>query len=131
MKMYIKSVVVDDQAKARAFYTQTLGFQVKHDIPMGEFSWLTLVSPEEPDGVELALEPGAHEATNTFRAALMADGIPFTAFSVDDLDAEYKRLTAAGVEFTNPPMTAGGAKMAVFNDTCGNLIQLIELLDQP
>lgn len=129
MKMYIKSVVVDDQAKARDFYTKTLGFQVKHDIPMGEFSWLTLVSPEEPDGVELALEPGAHPPTRAFREALMADGIPFTAFSVDDLDAEHERLTAAGVAFTNPPMTAGGAKMAVFNDTCGNLIQLIELLD--
>ena len=129
MKMYIKSVVVDDQARAREFYTKTLGFQIKHDIPMGEFSWLTLVSPEEPDGVELALEPGAHAATNTFRAALNADGIPFTAFSVEDLDAEYERLTTAGVKFTTPPMTAGGAKMAVFDDTCGNLIQLIELLD--
>ncbi|XBQ17657.1 MAG: VOC family protein [Oceanicaulis sp.] len=129
MKMYIKSVVVDDQAKARAFYTETLGFRVKHDIPMGEFSWLTLVSPEEPEGVELALEPDAHAPTRAFREALMAGGIPFTAFSVDDLDAEYARLSAAGVEFTNPPMTAGGAKMAVFNDTCGNLIQLIEVLD--
>ena len=129
MKMYIKSVVVDDQARARAFYTETLGFKVKHDIPMGEFSWLTLVSSEEPDGVELALETDAHPASKTFKDALMADGIPFTAFRVKDLDAEYERLTAAGVEFTNPPMTAGGAKMAVFNDTCGNLIQLIELLD--
>ena len=129
MKMYIKSVVVDDQARARDFYTQTLGFQVKHDIAMGEFSWLTLVSPEEPDGVELALEPDAHPASKTFKEALMADGIPFTAFRVEDIDAEYERLTAAGVEFTNPPMTAGGAKMAVFNDTCGNLIQLIELLE--
>jgi catechol 2,3-dioxygenase-like lactoylglutathione lyase family enzyme len=127
--MYIKSVVVDDQAKALAFYTELLGFKVKHDIPMGEFRWLTLVSADEPGGVELALEPNAHAPTSAFRDALMADGIPFTAFSVDDLDAEYERLTAAGLTFTNPPMKAGGAKMAVFNDTCGNLIQLIELLE--
>lgn len=130
MKMYIKSVAVHDQAEALAFYTDKLGFKIKHDIPLGEFRWLTLVSPDEPDGVELALEPNAHPATRAFQDALIADGIPFTAFSVDDIDAEYERLTAAGVTFTNPPIKAGGAKMAVFNDTCGNLIQLIELLDQ-
>lgn len=125
--MYIKSIVVDDQDKARAFYTGTLGFQVKHDIPMGEFSWLTVVSPEEPDGVELGLEPNAHPAARTFQAAMKADGIPFTAFSVNDIKAEVARLEAAGVRFTQQPVKAGGATMAVFDDTCGNLIQLIEL----
>lgn len=127
MKMYIKSVAVEDQEKALDFYTKTLGFVVKHDIPLGEHRWLTVVSPEEPDGVELGLEPNQHPAARAFQEALMADGIPFTAFSVDDIEAEVKRLQAAGVAFTHPPMKAGGATMAVFDDTCGNLIQLIEL----
>ena len=129
MKMYIKSVAVDDQQKALDFYTKTLGFVVKHDIPLGEFRWLTVVSPEEPDGVELGLEPNAHPATRAFQEALVADGIPFTAFSVDDIEAEVGRLQAAGVTFTQGPVKAGGATMAVFDDTCGNLIQLIELDD--
>lgn len=129
MKMYIKSVCVDDQAKALEFYTKTLGFVVKHDIPMGEHSWITVVSADEPDGVELAIEPNAHPASRVFQEALMADGIPFTAFSVDDIEAEVARLKELGVNFTQPPMKAGGAKMAVFDDTCGNLIQLIELLE--
>lgn len=129
MKMYIKGIAVDDQAKALEFYTSKLGFVVKHDIPLGEHRWLTLVSAEEPDGVELALEPNAHPASQAFQTALMADGIPFTAFSVDDIDAEVERLEALGVTFTQPPIKAGGAKMAVFDDTCGNLIQLIELLE--
>ena len=128
MKMYIKSVVVDDQVKAFDFYTGKLGFVVKHDIPLGEHRWLTLVSSEEPDGVELALEPNEHPASRAYQAALMEDGIPCTAFSVDDIDAEVGKLQANGVVFTQPPMVAGGAKMAVFDDTCGNLIQLIELL---
>ncbi|MEM9840380.1 MAG: VOC family protein [Pseudomonadota bacterium] len=127
MKMYIKSVAVDDQAKALEFYTGTLGFEVKHDIPLGEFRWLTLVSPEEPDGVELALEPNAHPASKAFQEALMADGIPFTAFRVDDIEAETARLQKAGVSFKQMPTKAGGATMAVFNDTCGNLIQLIQM----
>lgn len=127
MKMYIKSVVVDDQEKARAFYTQALGFIVKHDIPLGEHRWLTLVSPEEPEGVELLLEPNAYPPARTFRAALVADGIPFTGFRVDDIEAEVSRLQAAGVTFTQPPTKAGDYTMAVFDDTCGNLIQLIEL----
>lgn len=127
MKMYIKSLCVDDQSKALAFYTEKLGFVVKHDIPMGEYRWITVISPEEPDGVELGLEPDAHPAVKTFQAAMMKDGIPFTAFSVKNLDEEHKRLTALGVEFTQAPMTAGDVKIAVLNDTCGNLIQLIEL----
>ncbi len=127
MKMYIKSVVVNDQDKALDFYTTKLGFKVKHNIPMGEFKWLTLVSPDEPDGVELALEPNQHEASRAFQAQLKADGIPWTAFSVDDLEAEAERLTAAGVTFTHPPTKAGDVMMAVIDDTCGNLIQLLQL----
>ena len=128
MRMYIKSVAVEDQQKALEFYTNTLGFVVKHDIPLGEHRWITVVSTEEPDGVELGLEPNEHPAVRTFQTALMADGIPFTAFSVDDIESEVARLQDAGVVFTQPPMKAGGAKIAVFDDTCGNLIQLMELL---
>ena len=127
MKMYIKSVMVDDQQKALDFYTQKLGFLVKHDIPMGEHRWITVVSAEEPDGVELGIEPNAHPAASTFQAAIKADGIPYTAFSVEDLEAEAKKLEAAGVKFTHPPTSAGDVKIAVFDDTCGNLIQLIQL----
>jgi len=127
MKMYIKSVMVEDQRKALDFYTNTLGFVVKHDIPMGEHSWITLLSADEPDGVELALEPNQYPAARALQESLMEDGIPWTAFSVDDVEAEVKRLEAAGVTFTQLPMKAGGATMAVFDDTCGNLIQLIEL----
>ncbi|NRA28730.1 MAG: VOC family protein [Parvularculaceae bacterium] len=127
MKMYIKSVSVDDQTKALDFYTNKLGFTVKHDIPLGEFRWLTVVSPEEPDGVELGLEPNAHPATKAYQAALKADGIPFTAFSVDDIEAEVTKLEGLGVQFTVPPTKAGGATLAIFDDTCGNLIQLLQL----
>ena len=129
MKMYIKSIPVEDQRKALDFYTGILGFSVKHDIPMGEFSWLTLTSPEEPDGVELALEPNQHPAMKTFQEAMMADGIPFTAFRVDDLQAEVDRLEAMDVVFTQGPKKAGPAATAIFKDGCGNLIQLIELDD--
>ncbi|MEM9310832.1 MAG: VOC family protein [Pseudomonadota bacterium] len=129
MKMYAKSVCVDDQAKALDFYTNTLGFVPKHDIPIGEHRWITVVSAEEPDGVELCLEPNEHPATRVYQQALMADGIPFTAFQVSDVAAEVKRLEKQGVKFTQPPMKAGGAKIAVFDDTCGNLIQLLELLE--
>ena len=127
MKMYIKGVVVDDQAKALDFYTNKLGFVVKHDIPIGEHRWLTVVSPEEPDGVELGLEPNAHPASRTYQAALKADGIPFTAFSVDDVESEVARLEAAGVTFTQAPVKAGGATIAIFDDTCGNHIQLMQV----
>jgi len=127
MKMYIKSVVVSDQAKALSFYTDILGFVVKQDIPFGEHRWLTLVSPEEQDGVELALEPNEHPASRAYQKALFKDGIPCTAFSVKDIAAEYQRLSDAGVTFTQPPVEAGSDKMAVLDDTCGNLIQLIEI----
>lgn len=126
MKMYIKGVMVDDQAKAHAFYTDILGFQTKHDIPIGEHRWISLVSPEEPDGVELSLEPNQHPAASVFQTALVEDGIPWTSFRVDDVQSEFERLQAAGVSFTQPPMEASGAKMATFDDTCGNLIQIIE-----
>jgi len=126
MRMYIKSLIVNDQDKARDFYTKVLGFEIKHDIPMGEHHWLTLVSPDEKDGVELALEPNAHPASQVFQKTLMKDGIPWTAFAVEELDAEFKRLKDHGVEFTLPPKDMGDFKMAVFDDTCGNLIQLIE-----
>ena len=126
MKMYAKSVMVDDQTKALAFYTEKLGFIVKHNIPMGEHSWITLVSPEEPDGVELLLEPNAHPAGKTFQDAMKQDNIPFTAFSVENLNNEVDRLQSLGVTITQPPTNVGSASIAAFDDTCGNLIQLIE-----
>lgn len=129
MKMYIKSVLVDDQAKALEFYTSKLGFRLKHDIPLGEFRWLTVVSPEEPEGVELGLEPNQHPASKTYQQALKSDGIPCTAFRVDSLQAEVDRLEARGVVFTVAPVSAGGATIAIFDDTCGNLVQLVEISD--
>jgi catechol 2,3-dioxygenase-like lactoylglutathione lyase family enzyme len=124
-RIYVTSVLVDDQAKALAFYTDVLGFQKKTDIPMGEHSWLTVVSPHDPDGVELLLEPDAHPAAGPFKRALVEDGIPFTSFAVDDVTAEYDRLRAKGVRFTQEPTEMGPVTMAVFDDTCGNLIQLV------
>ncbi len=127
MKMHIKSVMVNDQARAHKFYTEVLGFKTKHNIELGEHRWLTLVSAEEEDGVELALEPNEYPAAKALQAALEKDGIPWTQFSVTDVQAEYDRLQHAGVTFTGPPMEAGGFTFAIFNDTCGNLIQLIEV----
>ena len=124
MRITLTSVLVDDQDKALTFYTQTLGFVKKTEIPMGEHRWLTVVSPEDPDGVELSLEPDGHPAAKPFKAALVADGIPYTAFAVDDVQAEYERLTAAGVVFTQAPLSMGPVTTAVLDDTCGNLIQL-------
>lgn len=124
MKIYITSVFVDDQAKAREFYTTVLGFVVKHDIPVGEDSWLTLTAPDALDGPELLLEPAGHPAVGPFREALVNDGIPFTSFAVENIDAEYERLLALGVVFTQPPTQMGPVTTAVFDDTCGNLIQL-------
>jgi catechol 2,3-dioxygenase-like lactoylglutathione lyase family enzyme len=118
------SVFVDDQDKALAFYTEVLGFVKKTEIPIGEFRWLTVVSPEEPDGVELVLEPDQHPAAGAFKKALVADGIPVTVFSVADVPAECERLKGLGVSFTQEPLTMGGMTTAVFDDTCGNLIQI-------
>jgi catechol 2,3-dioxygenase-like lactoylglutathione lyase family enzyme len=118
---------VDDQAKALDFYTNKLGFQLKNDVPLGAYRWLTVVSKEQPDGTELLLEPSEHPAAKPFKEALVADGIPFTSFQVDDIDAEFKRLTSLGVEFTREPVDAGPVRMAVLDDTCGNYIQLIQM----
>jgi catechol 2,3-dioxygenase-like lactoylglutathione lyase family enzyme len=124
MKITVTSVLVDDQSKALRFYTEVLGFQKKRDVPLGEHSWLTVVSPEDRDGVELLLEPDGHPAAGPFKAALVEDGIPFTSFSVSDVEAEYDRLLALGVRFTQPPTEMGPTTTAVFDDTCGNLIQI-------
>ncbi|HEX7096047.1 MAG TPA: VOC family protein [Acidimicrobiales bacterium] len=125
MRIELTSVFVDDQAKALAFYTEVLGFQTCKDVPLGAARWLTVVSPESPDGPELLLEPADHPAVKPYRDALVADGIPLAQFAVDDLDAEYERLVAAGVRFIQPPTDLGEVAMAVFDDTCGNLIQLV------
>ena len=124
MRINLASVLVDDQQKALRFYTDVLGFVKKNDIPLGEHSWLTVVSPEEPDGVELVLEPSEHPAVKPFKEALVADGIPFTSFAVDDVQKEYERLTALGVRFTQQPTQMGPVTTAVLDDTCGNLIQI-------
>jgi catechol 2,3-dioxygenase-like lactoylglutathione lyase family enzyme len=121
------SIHVDDQEKALRFYTDVLGFQTKHDIPMGEHRWITVVSSSAPDGVELVLEPDGHPAVRPYKEALVADGIPFTAFAVDDVQGEYERLTAAGVVFTQPPVAMGPVTTAVLDDTCGNLIQIASM----
>jgi catechol 2,3-dioxygenase-like lactoylglutathione lyase family enzyme len=124
MRIHITSVFVDDQAHALDFYTDVLGFVKKTDLPLGEHRWLTVASPDEPDGVELLLEPSVHPAVPPFKAALVEDGIPATAFAVDDVHAEFDRLQAAGVRFTQEPLEMGGVTTAVFDDTCGNLIQI-------
>jgi len=124
MRIVLTSVLVDDQEKALRFYTEVLGFVKKQDIPMGEHRWLTVVSPEDPDGTELVLEPDAHPAAGPFKRALVEDGIPFTSFGVADVHAEYERLRAAGVRFTQPPLDLGPVTTAVIDDTCGNLIQI-------
>jgi catechol 2,3-dioxygenase-like lactoylglutathione lyase family enzyme len=124
MKINVMSVLVDDQAKALRFYTEVLGFVKKTDIPLGEHSWLTVVSSEDPDGTELSLEPDEHPAARPFKRALVEDGIPFTSFAVDDVAAEYDRLVGCGVRFTQPPADMGPVTTAVFDDTCGNLIQI-------
>jgi catechol 2,3-dioxygenase-like lactoylglutathione lyase family enzyme len=124
MKINLTSVLVDDQAKALQFYTEVLGFVKQYDVPVGEDRWLTVVSPEDPDGTALLLEPGRHPAVKPFKEALVADGIPFTSFAVDDVTAEYERLRGLGVRFTQEPTATGPVTTAVFDDTCGNLIQI-------
>ena len=124
MRITLASVMVDDQDKALRFYTEVLGFVTKHEIPMGEHRWLTVVSTDDPDGVELVLEPDAHPAAKPFKDALVADGIPYTSFTVADVHAETQRLRARGVVFTQEPAAMGPVTTAVFDDTCGNLIQI-------
>jgi catechol 2,3-dioxygenase-like lactoylglutathione lyase family enzyme len=126
MRIVVTSVLVDDQAKALAFYTDVLGFAKKADIDLGEARWLTVVSPEDRDGTELLLEPDSHPAAGPFKAALVEDGIPATSFAVDDVRAEFERLQDLGVEFTQPPTAMGRVTTAVFDDTCGNLIQIAQ-----
>jgi catechol 2,3-dioxygenase-like lactoylglutathione lyase family enzyme len=124
VRINLASVLVDDQEKALRFYTEVLGFVKKTEIPLGGHRWLTVVSPENPDGVELVLEPDEHPAAKPFKAALMADGIPWTSFAVADVPAEFDRLKGLGVTFTQEPLTMGPVTTAVFDDTCGNLIQI-------
>ncbi|MFA9431454.1 VOC family protein [Egicoccus sp. AB-alg2] len=124
MRINLTSVLVDDQDKALSFYTDVLGFEKKTEIPLGEHRWLTVVSPADPDGVELVLEPDAHPAAAPFKQALVEDGIPYTSFAVEDVQAEYERLRDHGVRFTQEPLDMGGITTAVLDDTCGNLIQL-------
>ena len=126
MRIVVSSIFVDDQDKALAFYTTTLGFVKKADIPLGVARWLTVVAPDVPDGTELVLEPDNHPAVGPFKRALMQDGIPFASFAVDDIYAEYERLRSAGVQFTQPPVDMGPVTTAVLDDTCGNLIQLAQ-----
>jgi catechol 2,3-dioxygenase-like lactoylglutathione lyase family enzyme len=124
MRINLASVLVEDQEKALRFYTDVLGFVKKHDIPVGEDRWLTVVSPQDPDGTELVLEPSSHPAVKPFKEALVADGIPYTSFAVDDVKAEYERLRGLGVRFTQEPVDMGPVTTAVLDDTCGNLIQI-------
>ncbi|MDF6022949.1 VOC family protein [Streptomyces sp. JH34] len=125
MKIHLTSVFVDDQAKALQFYTEVLGFEKKHDVPVGDKDrWLTVVSPEEPDGTELLLEPAGHPAATAYRNALVEDGIPLAQFAVDDVKAEHERLSGLGVRFIQEPLAMGPVTTAVFDDTCGNLIQI-------
>jgi len=130
VKIAMTSVLVDDQQKALRFYTEVLGFAKKNDVPMGEHSWLTVVSPEDPDGVELVLEPSDHPAVAPYKEALVADGIPFTSFAVPDVQAEFERLKGLGVRFTQEPASMGPVTTAVLDDTCGNLI-MIAAMNEP
>src|SRR4051812_29675863 len=131
MKITVTSVLVDDQAKALDFYTGALGFEKKTDIPLGpKHRWLTVVSPEARDGVELVLEPDEHPAARPFKAALVEDGIPYTSFTVEDIEREYDRLSGLGVRFTQTPLSTGPVTTAILDDTCGNLIQIAAVSSQ-
>jgi predicted enzyme related to lactoylglutathione lyase len=124
MKITLSSVMVDDQAKALKFYTEVLGFVKKQDQPVGDYRWLTVASPEGPDGVELLLEPNAHPAAKVFQKALFADGIPATSFQSTNIEQDYERLSGQGVVFRTKPTKMGPATVASFEDTCGNIIGL-------
>jgi catechol 2,3-dioxygenase-like lactoylglutathione lyase family enzyme len=126
MRIYLTSVLVDDQEKALRFYTDVLGFVTHADVPVGEHRWLTVVSADNPEGPQLLLEPDNHPAAKPFKAALAADGIPVTSFAVDDVQAEYERLRGLGVQFTQEPVDMGPVTTAVLDDTCGNLIQIVK-----
>ena len=126
MRIKLTSVMVEDQDKALTFYTDVLGFNKKHEIPVGQYKWITVVSPEGPGDVELTLEPNANPAAKAFQEAMFAQGIPLAAFEVGDIAAEYARLRTAGVAFTREPTPMGPVTIAVFSDTCGNLIQIYQ-----
>ena len=126
MRIKLTSIMVDDQDKALKFYTEVFGFVKKTEIPVGPYKWLTVISPEGPDDIELSLEPNANPAGRTFQEAIFTQGIPIAAFEVSDIQAEYTRLKSLGVVFTQPPTAAGPVTMAVCSDTCGNLIQLYQ-----
>jgi catechol 2,3-dioxygenase-like lactoylglutathione lyase family enzyme len=126
MRIKLTSIMVDDQDKALKFYTEVLGFQKKHEIPVGAYKWLTVVSPEGPDDLELSLEPNANPAAKTFQQAMFGQSIPLAAFEVFGIQKEYDRLRALGVVFTREPARMGPVTIAIFSDTCGNLIQLYE-----
>ncbi|MCJ0929734.1 VOC family protein [Virgibacillus halodenitrificans] len=125
MKIIVTSIFVEDQDKALDFYSETLGFVKKHDVPTGEHRWLTLVSQDEQDGTELLLEPNEHPAAKDYQQRLFAEGIPVTMFGVADIHEKYKQLVEKGVQFTMEPTEMGNVTIAVFDDTCGNLIQII------
>jgi catechol 2,3-dioxygenase-like lactoylglutathione lyase family enzyme len=127
MRINLTSVLVDDQEKALRFYTDVLGFVTKRDIPLGEARWLTVVSVDDPEGTELLLEPDEHPAARPFKEALVSDGIPFTSFAVEDVNAEFERLRSLGVRFTQEPAEIGPTWTAVLDDTCGNLIQIASM----
>jgi catechol 2,3-dioxygenase-like lactoylglutathione lyase family enzyme len=126
VRIKLTSIMVNDQDRALRFYTDVLGFRKKHEIPVGEFKWLTVVSPQGPDDLELSLEPNANPAAKIFQEAMFKQGIPLAAFEVSNIQAEYERLLAHGVAFTREPTKAGPVTIAVFSDTCGNLIQLYQ-----
>ncbi|KJY29556.1 MULTISPECIES: VOC family protein [Streptomyces] len=131
MRIHLTHVFVDDQDKALRFYTDVLGFVKKHDVPLGGTDrWLTVVSPEDPDGTELLLEPSGHRAVGPYKTALVEDGIPAASFAVDDVHAEFARLRGLGVRFAQEPVETGPVTTAVLDDTCGNLIQLVRAAAQ-
>jgi len=127
MKIKLSSIFVDDQGKALSFYTKVLGFIKKQDFPVGEFKWLTVVSPGEPEGTELLLEPNDNAAAKTYQEAMFEQGIPLASFATDDLQKEFERLKKLGVDFSMEPTLMGEATVATFKDTCGNLIQLYQV----
>ena len=124
MRIHLASIYVNDQETALRFYTEVLGFELKEEFPVGEYRWLALVAPGDGDGTQLLLEPDSHPAVGPFKDALVQDGIPFTSFAVKNVEAEYERMRALGVRFTQPPTNLGPATTAVFDDTCGNLIAI-------
>ncbi len=126
MRITLTSVFVSDQDEALRFYTETLGFVKKHDVPAGEYRWITVVSPDDPDGAELLLEPNENPVAQTYQKGLFDQGIPANSFGVTDIHAEHERLKALGVAFTMEPTEMGPVTIAVFDDTCGNLIQIMQ-----